>query len=115
MKFKYIVLLVFLTQVTLVWAIDMPLRKADGTLDNLSDFKGNWIVVNYWATWCPPCLAEMPDLQAFHDKYVDKGAMVIGINAENLAQNKLDDFLDSYFITYPTYSGPLTQHSELGA
>ncbi|MCP3689071.1 MAG: TlpA family protein disulfide reductase, partial [Gammaproteobacteria bacterium] len=47
--------------------------------------------------------------------YVDKGAMVIGINAENLAQNKLDDFLDSYFITYPTYSGPLTQHSELGA
>ncbi len=115
MKLKYIVLLALVAQSAMVQAIDMPLKKADGTLDNLNDFKGNWVVVNYWATWCPPCLAEMPDLQAFHDKYVGKGAMVIGINAENLAQDQLDDFLDSYFITYPTYIGTLTQHSELGA
>ncbi len=114
MKLRYIVLLVLLAQSALVQAIDMPLRKADGTLDNINDFKGNWIVVNYWATWCPPCLAEMPDLQSFHDKHVDGGAMVIGINAENLTQGELDDFLDSYFITYPVYSSPLIQQSELG-
>ncbi|MCP4492217.1 MAG: TlpA family protein disulfide reductase [Gammaproteobacteria bacterium] len=115
MKLKYIVLLALLAQATLVQAVDMPLRKTDGTLHNLNDFKGNWVVVNYWATWCPPCLAEMPDLQAFHDKHVGRGAMVIGINAENLAPNQLNYFLDSYFITYPVYSSPLTQHSELGA
>ncbi len=115
MKLKYIALLVLLAQSTLVLAIDMPLKKIDGTLDNLNDFKGNWVVVNYWATWCPPCLAEMPDLQAFHDKHADRGAMVIGINAENLAHDQLEDFLDSYFITYPVYSSPLAQRSELGS
>ncbi len=96
-------------------AINLPLKNVDGSEQNLNDFKGNWLVVNFWATWCPPCIAEMPDLQSFHDKHVDKGAMVIGINAENLPQEQLLIFLDTYSITYPVYYGEKVLDSELGS
>ena len=115
MNFKLFVLLVVMSQSVLAQALDMPLKRLDGTVHNLSDYKGNWVVVNYWATWCPPCIAEMPDLQDFHDKHVGKGALVIGINVESAAKDLIEDFLDTYFITYPIYSAPLVQSSELGS
>ncbi len=111
---KLFVLIALLTHATLAGAVDMPLKMADGTLHNLKDYRGKWVVVNYWATWCPPCIAEMPDLQAFHNKHAERKAVVIGINAENIAEDRLEDFLDTYFISYPIYVSSLTQTSELG-
>ena len=70
-------------------AVDMPLTAVNGSKVNLNQYQGRWLVVNYWATWCPPCIAEMPELQSFHDEHVDKGAMVIGINAENISNYSL--------------------------
>lgn len=116
MNFKLFVLFVVISQSALGQAIDMPLKSLDGTVHNLTDYSGNWVVVNYWATWCPPCIAEMPDLQDFHDRHAGKGAMVIGINVEDTSRVDLIlDFLDTYFITYPIYSQPFAQNSELGA
>ena len=95
-------------------AVDMPLTAINGSKVNLNQYQGRWLVVNYWATWCPPCIIEMPELQAFHDEHVDKGAMVIGINAENISKQQLVTFLDDYFITYPNFVAGPTQQSELG-
>ena len=95
-------------------AVDMPLTAVNGSKVNLNQYQGSWLVVNYWATWCPPCIVEMPELQSFHDEYVDKGAMVIGINAENISEQQLITFLDDYFITYPNFVAGPTQQSELG-
>jgi len=95
-------------------AVDMPLTAVNGSKVNLNQYQGSWLVVNYWATWCPPCIAEMPELQSFHDEHVDKGAMVIGINAENISKQQLMTFLDDYFITYPNFVAGPTQQSELG-
>ena len=95
-------------------AVDMPLTAVNGSKVNLNQYQGRWLVVNYWATWCPPCIVEMPELQSFHDEHVDKGAMVIGINAENISKQRLVTFLDDYFITYPNFVAGPTQQSELG-
>ncbi len=111
---KIVLLIVLLGHSAHAGAIDMPLKMVDGTLHNLEDYRGKWIVVNYWATWCPPCLAEMPDLQSFHDKHAEQNAVVIGINVENITMDRLEDFLDTYFITYPIYVGSLKSSSELG-
>jgi len=109
-----VLLAVLLVHAALAGAVDMPLKMIDGTLHNLKDYQGKWVVVNYWATWCPPCLAEMPDLQAFHDKHAEQNAMVVGINTENIGRDQLEDFLDTYFITYPIYISSLKSSSELG-
>ena len=93
-------------------AVDMPLTDVYGNRANLTSFQGKWVVVNYWATWCPPCIVEMPELQAFHDAHADDNAIVIGINTELIGKQQLLNFLEDYFITYPV-SKPV-QKSELG-
>ena len=54
-----------------------------------SDLAGKWVVVDYWATWCGPCLMSLPDLARLHGEWKDRGVMVVGITNEN--SNKLAD------------------------
>ncbi len=115
MKFRFFVVTVILVTHFPVYAIDLALSNVDGSEHNLNDFKGNWIVVNFWATWCPPCIAEMPDLQSFHDKHSDNGAMVIGVNVEDLSNEQILSFLDTYSISYPIFRGANMMNSKLGS
>ena len=114
MKRTLPVLLLLLTFSLGAQAVDMPLTAVNGSKMNLDHYQGKWLVVNYWATWCPPCIVEMPELQSFHDENVDNNAMVVGINAENISRQRLTTFLDDYFITYPNFVAGPTQQSELG-
>jgi len=103
-----------ITLATAASALDMPLTDVNGNKVNLSSYQGKWLVVNYWATWCPPCIVEMPELQAFHDKHAGKDALVLGINTELIGKQQLQEFLEDYFITYPVFTSKPTQESELG-
>ena len=114
MKRKLSVLLLALAIPFSALAIDMPLTDINGNKVNLASYQGKWVVVNYWATWCPPCIEEMPELQSFHDEHVNKDAMVIGINTELIGKQQLQSFLEDYFITYPVFRSKPTQQSELG-
>lgn len=114
MKPILLILFISITLPNAVFAVDMPLTDIHGNKVNLNSYKGQWLVVNYWATWCPPCIVEMPELQAFHDDHVDKGAVVLGINTELIGKQQLMEFLEDYFITYPVFVSKPIQQSELG-
>jgi peroxiredoxin len=61
-------------------APDFTLLDLDGNEVGLSEFRGEVVFVNFWATWCPPCRAEMPDIESLYQEYKDKGVVVIGID-----------------------------------
>ena len=61
-------------------APDFTLSTPDGESFTLSDLRGQAVLVNLWATWCPPCRAEMPAIQKLYDEYKDQGFVVLGVN-----------------------------------
>lgn len=61
-------------------APDFALKDLDGNTVRLSDLRGKVVFINFWATWCPPCRAEMPEIEALHQEYKDKGVVVIGVD-----------------------------------
>ena len=80
---------------------DIKFIDLNGQETMLSDYKGKWVIVNLWATWCPPCLVEIPDLVMFHEAHKDKDAIVLGVNYEANDVNKVKTFADSQMINYP--------------
>ena len=67
-------------------APDIRLKDLDGHEFALKELRGKTVFVNFWATWCEPCRAEMPQIQALHDQFKDKGLVVIGINYSEPAE-----------------------------
>lgn len=61
-------------------APDFNLVDLDGNQVTLSDLRGKIVFINFWATWCPPCRAEMPEIEAVYQEYKDKGVVVIGVD-----------------------------------
>ncbi|MBF0182713.1 MAG: TlpA family protein disulfide reductase [Magnetococcales bacterium] len=90
------------------WAgdLDTPLEGVDGKPVRLTDFKGKVVLVNFWATWCPPCLDEIPALIKLQKKYGEKGFLVVGIDyLERADKEDLKKFLDEQGINYPVVIG----------
>ena len=95
--------------------VDFTLPDLDGAQVRLSDYRGKWVLVNYWATWCPPCLDEIPELELFHARHKDHDAVVLGVNLEDIGLARLRAFVDEQFIDYPILRGGPRGGSELGS
>ncbi len=94
-------------------APDFTLTTLEGETVSLSDFRGQAVLVNYWATWCPPCKAEMPAMQRTYEAYRDQGFVVLAVNATN--QDALADveaFVREYGLTFPVL---LDESGSMGA
>jgi len=82
-------------------AIDFPITLA-GKSEHLADLKGKIVILNFWATWCPPCVEETPALNRLQ-KYVDaRGGMVLGVSVDDDAI-AYEKFLKDQSVVFPTY------------
>jgi len=70
-----------------------------------TNFGGKVLVLNFWATWCPPCIAETPSLNQFQRKFRDKGVVVLGVSVDKNPK-KYKRFLDHFRLTFDTYRDP---------
>jgi thiol-disulfide isomerase/thioredoxin len=81
------------------------LKDMEGVEHKLSNYQGKWVLINYWATWCPPCLEEVPDLVALYDAHKAKDLMVIGVVVDYKTEQAVTKFVDDMLISYPIVLG----------
>ena len=77
----------------------------DGNPTSLADLKGKVVLVNNWATWCPPCRAEMPELEAYYQAHKGDGFVLVGINSGD-KQSQVVEFIREYEISFPMWLDP---------
>lgn len=92
-------------EVKTIPAIDFTLKDQYGNTHTLSDYKGKTVFLNFWATWCSPCRAEMPDIQKLYEEFQQEDVVILGVAAPNLGREKSEEgikgFLEENGYTYP--------------
>jgi thiol-disulfide isomerase/thioredoxin len=78
----------------------LSVKTLDGATFDLTKQSGKWVIVNFWATWCSPCLKELPDISAFVTAHKDKVA-AIGLDFEDAEKQEIEEFLQKHPLSYP--------------
>lgn len=81
-------------------APELRLKDTQGRWRSLDEFRGNVVIVNFWATWCEPCIAEMPSLQAFKSRFESENLVVVGVNLGE-AESRISLFTDRAGTNFP--------------
>lgn len=79
---------------------DYQLYDMDGNLYRVSDYRGKWLIINFWATWCAPCIKEIPELEGFYQEN-RSSAQVWGVTFEDTDKTKILEYIDRLGVTYP--------------
>jgi len=79
--------------------VDFSLPQLNGEPVALNDYRGEWVILNYWATWCAPCRKEIPELSELHSQRED--ITVLGIAYEDIDTVMFEEFLQEFHVSYP--------------
>ena len=77
------------------------LRNLRGNLEGLDDHAGKVIVVNFWATWCAPCVKEMPSFETLYRRFRSQGLTVLAVSLDKDGSSKVQDYVDKYKLSFP--------------
>ena len=88
----------------------LPALEGEGE-GKIADYRGDWVLVNLWASWCPPCREEAPELERWWKAHRDEGVTVVGINVQDNSEDALD-FVDEFESTYPQLRSVGDERSE---
>jgi thiol-disulfide isomerase/thioredoxin len=94
------------------FAREWSLKDTQGIKYKLADQKGKWVVVNFWAPWCPPCIAELPELSALQHQHKD--VLVIGVSVQYKKKQEVTDMVKNLSVTYPIVFGDEDTAAEFG-
>ncbi|HSL42429.1 MAG TPA: redoxin domain-containing protein [Anaerolineales bacterium] len=86
-------------------APELSLESLTGEREALANYRGSIVLVNNWATWCPPCKAEMPTLASYYDQHKSEGFTIIAIDAGDPV-NVVSPFVQSYHLEFPVWLDP---------
>ena len=82
-------------------APDFSLRNLKGNYESLDSFRGQVVVLNFWATWCAPCRVEMPSFEKLYRRYRSEGVAVLAVTLDKNAGPKIKSFVDEYELSFP--------------
>ena len=80
---------------------DFTLTALDGSSVSLAEYRGDVVIVDFWATWCGPCRMVMPHLQAIHEEYADKGVRVVALSVDQAGPDTVRKFIEQNGYTFP--------------
>lgn len=87
-------------------AADFELPDLDGRVHKLSDYRGKVVFLNLWATWCPPCIAEMPSIEALHRRFGSDGLVVLAVSEDGGGDSVVRPFVERLGVTFPVLLDP---------
>jgi len=99
------------------WAVAaqaFSMTDSKGRTHTLAGYKGKWVLVNFWATWCPPCLAEIPDLVSLYENKKNN-LIVLGVAMDYQDRKKVLEFADQLMISYPIILGDYKMAEQVGS
>lgn len=91
------------------------MKDIAGKEHRLSDYQGKWVLVNYWATWCPSCLDEMPDFISLYEQHKAKDLVVLGIAVDYKNEREVKHFVDDMLVSYPIILGTPRIFAQFGS
>jgi len=87
-------------------APDFDLGTFPDGQSSLDDYKGQFVLLNFWATWCPPCLEEMPSMETAFQRYKNKGFTVVAISSDEEGETAIQPFIEKLGVTFPILLDP---------
>ena len=94
---------------------NFTLKDTAGIQHQLANYKGKWVLVNYWATWCPPCLEEVPELVNLYDHRKKKDLMVFGVVFDYKSVKDVAEYVDDMLMSYPIVLGDDAVSAQIGS